>query len=294
MDYDVARGPARPPPSTPRAGRSRRRILRRPPRHGSVRARKPDAVVPLRVKRAHAWPVSWSDSPHCKAISRSTRRASTSVELRPRRRRPAQAEHPAQVAQGGAALVRLQRGPAARGGRSRAGPALDAALATSLEVAAALEARCVVLQTPASVRPTAANKKRLDAVFERIPREGTVRCWEPAGIWERDEVLAHRARPRRPPRLRRRPRGARRRAPPLHAPPRARQVGGARRGHARARRRAAAAPARGVRRRRGRRGEAPRVKQALASELAKMPARSSGVTVVRPGTSTLVAEDEEQ
>src|SRR5262245_41968493 len=54
------------------------------------------------------------------------------------------------------------------------GPALDAALTSSLDVAAALEARCVVLQTPASVRPTGANKKRLAAVFGRIAREGTV------------------------------------------------------------------------------------------------------------------------
>src|SRR5262249_29608799 len=69
------------------------------------------------------------------------------------------------------------------------GKALDQALAASLEVAAALEARCVVLKTPASVRPTSANKKRLAAVFERIPREGTVRCWEPAGLWERDDIL---------------------------------------------------------------------------------------------------------
>src|SRR6185437_2867867 len=62
------------------------------------------------------------------------------------------------------------------------GPALDAALASSLEAAAALEARCVVLQTPPQVRPTASNKKRLAAVFDRIPKEGTVRCWEPSGL----------------------------------------------------------------------------------------------------------------
>jgi uncharacterized protein YecE (DUF72 family) len=70
------------------------------------------------------------------------------------------------------------------------GKALDAGVATSIEVAATLEARCVVLQTPADVRPTTANKKRIAAVMERIPREGTVRCWEPAGIWEREDVLA--------------------------------------------------------------------------------------------------------
>src|SRR6185503_16527661 len=56
------------------------------------------------------------------------------------------------------------------------GAALDQALAASLEIAAAIEARCVVLKTPASVRPTATNRRRLAAVFDRIPPEGTVRC----------------------------------------------------------------------------------------------------------------------
>src|SRR6185436_12925372 len=34
------------------------------------------------------------------------------------------------------------------------GPALDEALAGSLEAASTVEARCIVLQTPASIRPT--------------------------------------------------------------------------------------------------------------------------------------------
>src|SRR5580700_8839185 len=45
------------------------------------------------------------------------------------------------------------------------GQPLDDALAAALDVAAAVEARCVVLQTPPSVRPTTANKKRLAALF---------------------------------------------------------------------------------------------------------------------------------
>src|SRR5262249_19918366 len=51
-------------------------------------------------------------------------------------------------------------------GELQPGQELDEALATSLESAAALEARCVVLATPASVRPTQANKKRLAALFD--------------------------------------------------------------------------------------------------------------------------------
>lgn len=173
------------------------------------------------------------------------------------------------------------------------GPALDAALATSLEVASALEARCVILQTPATVRPTAANKKRLAAVFERIPREGTVRCWEPAGLWERDEVLATARTLGVLPVL-----DVAREAPGagpivytrLRALGKSVALGAAtveRVAERLRRRREVFVVVEGT-------GEAARVKQALTSELAKKPLRSSGVTVVRPGLSTLVAEDEEQ
>lgn len=70
------------------------------------------------------------------------------------------------------------------------GETLDKALEISLGVARTLEARCIVLQTPASIRPTAANKKRLLAVLNRVPKEGVVRCWEPLGMWEREDILA--------------------------------------------------------------------------------------------------------
>lgn len=173
------------------------------------------------------------------------------------------------------------------------GAALDEALATSLETAAALEARCVVLATPASVRPTQANKKKLAAVFDRIPREGTVRCWEPGGIWEREEILATARSLGVIPvfDVARDPAG-----PGPIAYTRLRALG-------KTTSLGAASLARVAERLRRRReafvvveagGEAARFKQALAAELAKKPARSSSVTVVRPGTSTLVAEDEEQ
>jgi hypothetical protein len=41
-------------------------------------------------------------------------------------------------------------------------------------------------------------------------------------------------------------------------------------------------------------GEAQRIKAALVAALAAKPPRAVGATVVRPATSTLVAEDEEQ
>lgn len=177
-------------------------------------------------------------------------------------------------------------------GELAAGPALDAALAAGLEVAAALEARCVLLQTPAAVRPTSANKKRLAAVFERIPREGTVRCWEPAGLWEREEVIATARQLGVVPVL-----DAAREAPGagpvvytrLRALGKSASLGAAtveRVADRLRRRREVFVVVEGT-------GEATRLKQALASEMAKKP-RGASASVVRPGLSTLVAEDEEQ
>ncbi|APR75236.1 Hypothetical protein A7982_00582 [Minicystis rosea] len=173
------------------------------------------------------------------------------------------------------------------------GTALDEALAASLEVAAALEARCVVLATPPEVRPTATNKKRIAAIFDRIPSDGTVRCWEPAGIWERDEVLATARAMGVLPVF-----DAAREAlgPGPIAYTRLRALGkSAALGQATIdrvadrlrRRRESFVVVEGPR-------EAQRVKQALVASLAKKPARAAGVTVVRPAISTLVAEDEEQ
>jgi uncharacterized protein DUF72 len=74
-------------------------------------------------------------------------------------------------------------------GELGSGKSADDALGQSLEVAATLEARCVVLTTSTDVRPTAANRKKIAALFARIPPEGTIRCWEPRGMWERKDVL---------------------------------------------------------------------------------------------------------
>lgn len=70
------------------------------------------------------------------------------------------------------------------------GEEVDAALETALAAASALEARCILLQTPPEIRPTAANRRKLAALFARVPAEGVVRCWEPSGIWEQEDVIA--------------------------------------------------------------------------------------------------------
>jgi uncharacterized protein YecE (DUF72 family) len=58
------------------------------------------------------------------------------------------------------------------------------ALATALDVSAALEARCIVIPTPVSVTPTALNKKRLAALIAKLPADAVTLAWEPRGIWD--------------------------------------------------------------------------------------------------------------
>lgn len=178
-------------------------------------------------------------------------------------------------------------------GELTAGPQLEEALAASLEASAAVEARCVVLQTPASVRPTAANRKRLAALFARIPPEGTVRCWEPLGMWEREDVLATA-----------RDLGV---LPVFDAAREALAPGPIAYTRLRALGKSAALGAvtveRVADRLRKRResfvivegaGDGQRVRAALLAELAKSAPRKTVPMVVRPAIPTLIAEDEEQ
>jgi len=178
-------------------------------------------------------------------------------------------------------------------GQLAPGKELDEAFEASLEVARAVEARCIVLQTPPTVRPTALNRKRLAALFERIPPEGTVRCWEPLGMWERAEMLelsrsmgvvlvldAAREQPPRGP----------------FAYTRLRALGSSAALGASTIERVADR----LRRKReafvivesGR--DAPRVRSALSTALAKKRPAPVGGIVVRPAIPTLIAEDEEQ
>jgi len=79
-------------------------------------------------------------------------------------------------------------------GELRPSKELDEALERSLEIARALEARCIVLVTPPSVTPTELNKKRLEALVARIPHDAVTLAWEPRGVWEIEQaaVLAKR------------------------------------------------------------------------------------------------------
>lgn len=67
---------------------------------------------------------------------------------------------------------------------------LEAALAISLKAATALQASCLVLVTPPSVRPTKKNRQRIVELGMRLVRGGQVVAWQPCGLWEPDDVLA--------------------------------------------------------------------------------------------------------
>jgi uncharacterized protein YecE (DUF72 family) len=184
-------------------------------------------------------------------------------------------------------------GELAGSGQEGKDEALDAALAASLEVASVVEARCVVLQTPPSFRPTASNRKKLATLFERVPAEGVVRCWEASGLWERDDVIAT-------------ARGAGV-LPVLDAACETLPPGPIAYTRLRALGSTAALGAVTVEKiaaeLRGRREAfvvvegpgAARVKVALSAAMARSRARPGGPGIVRPSApSTLVAEDEEQ
>ena len=74
-------------------------------------------------------------------------------------------------------------------GELTSGPAFDQALAQSFEVARALQARCVILATPASVRPTKPNRERIVELGRKLPEHGHLCGWQPAGMWELEDVV---------------------------------------------------------------------------------------------------------
>jgi uncharacterized protein YecE (DUF72 family) len=56
------------------------------------------------------------------------------------------------------------------------------------EIAAALQARYVVFQCPASFRPSPENRKNLKTFFEKVKRENLRLVWEPRGTWTPAEI----------------------------------------------------------------------------------------------------------
>ena len=58
----------------------------------------------------------------------------------------------------------------------------------TLEIAQALQSRCLVFQGPASFHPSAENRKNLKAFFRKVKREDPHFIWEPRGSWRPEEI----------------------------------------------------------------------------------------------------------
>jgi uncharacterized protein YecE (DUF72 family) len=68
------------------------------------------------------------------------------------------------------------------------GDALEQGRAHAKAFADVLQARCVLLSTPASVTPSAVWRDRLARVAEGFLRDVTSLVWEPHGVWEVDDA----------------------------------------------------------------------------------------------------------
>ena len=80
-----------------------------------------------------------------------------------------------------------------RVGRLDDGVELESDLESALRAVQVLAARWVVLQTGPTVTPSQRNRRRLEAVVARLPRESCRLAWEPRGLWEpeqQEEVCA--------------------------------------------------------------------------------------------------------
>jgi len=60
----------------------------------------------------------------------------------------------------------------------------------TLEAARALDAKVIVLQTPASFAPTKENIERVERFLSKAPRDGRMLAWEPRGAWWEPEGRA--------------------------------------------------------------------------------------------------------
>ena len=68
---------------------------------------------------------------------------------------------------------------------------LDRDLEAALHAADALQARCMLVVTPAHVTPAPVWRERLAKVVERLARDATYVAWEPRGVWEIDDARQH-------------------------------------------------------------------------------------------------------
>lgn len=79
-------------------------------------------------------------------------------------------------------------GPAV--GKLKAGPELEAELATMLKTATLLEARVLLIATSSDVTPGKVWRDRLAKLIDRLPRDASAVVWEPSGLWETEDAAA--------------------------------------------------------------------------------------------------------
>jgi len=70
------------------------------------------------------------------------------------------------------------------------GSEFEQGLGVAFDAARQLEARVVMLVTPASLRPTSRNRSRIVDLGQRIVAYGHLLAWQPEGLWEREDVVA--------------------------------------------------------------------------------------------------------
>jgi uncharacterized protein YecE (DUF72 family) len=63
-------------------------------------------------------------------------------------------------------------------------------LGRTVELADALSAKWLLLQTPASVGPSARMRERLSKLFQAVAHEGRRIAWESRGVWEDEQIEA--------------------------------------------------------------------------------------------------------
>ena len=73
-------------------------------------------------------------------------------------------------------------------GKLKTSPQLDADLALALAAVEALQARCLLIPTPAEMTPSSLWRERMVKLLSRLPRDATHVVWEPSGVWETEDA----------------------------------------------------------------------------------------------------------
>jgi len=70
----------------------------------------------------------------------------------------------------------------------KASEAFEKELATARAAVDVLQARCLLIATPADVTPSAIWRDRMQKLLDRLPRDATHVIWEPRGVWEVEDA----------------------------------------------------------------------------------------------------------